>query len=198
MFIIIICMFGWNVFKIVLNSERYELFYILYSFRWRCLHPQSDLDWRIHGEPWYDSLSCFFSSKFGRVLLLDVEKCVLDLYSILTVLKVACCRVCFYVIEWSMFIAVLLLIVCLLVLIWHQRKIELLLHPSSLACLNSSLIVYSCPPWAILALAPPSTDVAQNIAASMAASLFSTLQHVDPARAPSNSPVKLSIIASMC
>ena len=42
------------------------------------------------GELWYDSLSCFFSSKFGRVLLLDVEKCVLDLYSTLTVLKVAC------------------------------------------------------------------------------------------------------------
>jgi hypothetical protein len=59
--------------------------------RWRCLHPQSDLYRRIHGEPWYDSLSCFFS-KFGRVLLLDVEKRVLDLYSILTVLKVACCE----------------------------------------------------------------------------------------------------------
>ena len=28
--------------------------------RWRCLHPQSDLDWRIHREPWYDSLSRFF------------------------------------------------------------------------------------------------------------------------------------------
>jgi hypothetical protein len=58
----------------------------------------------------------FFSSKFGRVLLLDVEKRVLDLYSILTVLKVAYCRVCFYVIEWSMFIAVLLLTVCLICL----------------------------------------------------------------------------------
>jgi hypothetical protein len=68
------------------------------------------------GELWYDSLSCFFSSKFGRVLLLDVEKCVLDLYSTLTVLKVACCRVCFYVIEWSMFIAVLLLTICLICL----------------------------------------------------------------------------------
>jgi hypothetical protein len=50
------------------------------------------LDWRIHGEPWYDSLSLslvFSSSKFGRVLLLDAEKCVLDLYSTLTELKVA-------------------------------------------------------------------------------------------------------------
>jgi hypothetical protein len=58
----------------------------------------------------------FFSSKFGRVLLLDVEKRVLDLYSILTVLKVACCEYVFYVIEWSMFIAVLLLTVCLICL----------------------------------------------------------------------------------
>jgi hypothetical protein len=60
------------------------------------------------------TLSLVFSSKFGHVLLLDVEKRVLDLYFILTVLKVSCCRVCFYVIEWSMFIAVLLLTVCLI------------------------------------------------------------------------------------
>jgi hypothetical protein len=38
------------------------------------------------------TLSLVFFSKFGRVLLLDVEKRVLDLYSILTVLKVACCE----------------------------------------------------------------------------------------------------------
>jgi hypothetical protein len=28
-------------------------------------------------------------------------------------------------------------------LMWHEHKIELLLHPSSLACLNSSLIVFT-------------------------------------------------------
>jgi hypothetical protein len=122
----------------------YFIFYILFVGAVFILNPTSTGE--STGSRGTTLSLLFFSSKFGRVLLLDVEKCVLDLYSILTVLKVACCRVCFYVIEWSMFIAVLLLIVCLLVLIWHQRKIELLLHPSSLACLNSSLIVYSCPP----------------------------------------------------
>jgi hypothetical protein len=121
----------------------YFIFYILFVGAVFILNPTSTGE--STGSRGTTLSLLFFSSKFGRVLLLDVEKCVLDLYSILTVLKVACCRVCFYVIEWSMFIAVLLLIVCLLVLMWHQRKIELLLHPSSLACLNSSLIVYSCP-----------------------------------------------------
>jgi hypothetical protein len=30
-----------------------------HAIRWCYLHPQSDLDWQIHGESWYDSLSCF-------------------------------------------------------------------------------------------------------------------------------------------
>jgi hypothetical protein len=63
------------------------------AVRWRCLHPRSDP--RLanpRGAVVRLSLSLslvFSSSKFGRVLLLDAEKCVLDLYSTLTELKVA-------------------------------------------------------------------------------------------------------------
>jgi hypothetical protein len=64
------------------------LIHVLYVGAVFILNPTSTGE--SNGEPWYDSLSCFFSSKFGCVLLLDVAKCVLDLYSILTVLKVAC------------------------------------------------------------------------------------------------------------
>ena len=32
------------------------------------------LDWRIHEQPWYDSLFFLICSKLGRVPLLDAEK----------------------------------------------------------------------------------------------------------------------------
>jgi hypothetical protein len=48
------------------------LIHVLYVGAVFILNPTSTGE--SNGEPWYDSLSCFFSSKFGCVLLLDVAK----------------------------------------------------------------------------------------------------------------------------